>query len=156
MTVFTSPGTNVPSRISFNSGFLDFGTNRIVNIDNISLNVEWSIADLFVINSIKPADKARHSQKVSLSAKIKSFSPELTQFAFGSSVAGTPLESDTLDGQPTLQNPVLTVYDQNSKEIQYQLSNALFKSYKVATKAEDYSEWDIEIEARDIVALNTI
>jgi len=154
-TSFTSAGSNITSRIAFNSGTLDFGSNRLVMVDNLSLSVEWSIADIFVLSSIKPQDKARHSQKTTLSGKIKSFAPEMENMAMGSSTSGTPNNISTLDGQPTLQNPVLTVYDKSGKEIQYQFSSALFKSSKLSTKNEAYAEWDFDLEALDIVIVYT-
>lgn len=152
---FTSPGTNVPSRIVFNSGYLDFGSQRIVQVDNVTLSLEFSTSPLYVLNSILGQDLVRHSAKVSLSGKIKSFSPEADSIAFGSSVAGSPMELDVLDGQPTFTNPVLTAYDRNNKQVQYQFINAIFKSSKANLKSEDYAEWDFEIEAINIKALYT-
>ncbi len=154
MSSFSTPGTSVTQRVVFNSGTIDFGTNRLVAIDNVSLSVEWTTAGLYVLNSIKPADLVRHTQKVTLSGKLKSWPAEMMQLAMGSSTAGTPNEIDTLDGQPTLLNPVVTFFDRNNKEIQYQFKNALFKSSKLSAKMEDFAEVDFEIEAMDILALN--
>ena len=152
---FINPGNNVTQRITFNSGTIDFGNSRLVEIDNVSINIEWTLVPLYVLNSIKPQDYTRATQKVSMSAKMKSFSPEAYETAMGSSTIGTPSEIDTLDGQPTLQNPVLTFFDRNGKEYQYQLSGALFKSYKMSAKMEDYAEWDIELEAKDMTIIYT-
>lgn len=152
---FTPAGNNLSQRISFNSGTLDFGNSRIVTIDNISISIEWGIADLFILGSIKPQYKAKHSQKVSLSAKLKSYEPELEMMILGSSSIGNPNNIITLDGQATLQNPVVTLFDQNGKEIQYQFSGAVFKSTKASPKNEDYTEWDVELEALDIVEVYT-
>src|SRR5579871_5707793 len=116
MTQFTTPGTNLPSRISFNSGTIDFGNSRMVQVDNISLALEYTIAPLFVLGSIKPADQVRHTQKVTMSGKIKSFMAEMDMLIFGSSTIGVPNNAITLDGQPTLQNPVVTLFDRNGKE----------------------------------------
>lgn len=155
MTNFSPAGNNVSQRISFNSGTLDFGNSRIVLIDNISISIEWGLADLFILGSIKPQYKAKHSQKVSLSAKTKSYEPELEMMILGSSSIGVPNNIFTLDGQATLQNPVVTLFDSNNKQVQYQLSGAVFKSTKLAAKMEDYSEWDIELESLDIVEVYT-
>jgi hypothetical protein len=152
---FTLPGTNVTSRVVFNSGAIDFGNNRLVQIDNIALTIEWTLTDLFVLGSIKPVDKVRHSQKVLMSGKIKSYPPELEMVMAGSSSIGTPNQILTLDGQPSYQNPVVTLYDRNNKEIQYQFSNVLFKSNKLTARQEEYSEWDFELEAIDITELYT-
>lgn len=153
MPAFIPGGNNVTQRIVFNSGFLDFGSNRIVDIDSVDLTIEWSLAPLYVLSSIKPQDYTRHTQKISMSGKLKSFPAEMYQLALGSSTAGNPNEIDALDGQPTLTNPVLTMFDRNNKEIQYQLLGALFKSNKLSAKMEDYAEFDFELEAKDITAL---
>lgn len=152
---FTSAGNNITQRIVFNAGTLDFGTKRLVDVDNLSLSIDWTVLGLYVLGSIKPADLVRHTQKVTLTGKIKSFAPELENLALGSSTAGTPETINTFDGQPTLQSPVLTVFDRNAKEIQYQFSGALFKSSKLATRSENFAEWDFELEAKDIVVLYT-
>ncbi len=152
---FTNPGNNVNQRITFNSGTLDFGGSRLVDLDNVALSVEWSMNPLFVLNSIKPADYARSQQKVTLTGKIKSFAPEWIESALGSSTIGTPQEIDTLDGQPTLLSPVLTFFDRNGKEYQYQFSGAIFKSYKMNAKMEDYADWDFELEAKDVAIVYT-
>jgi len=153
---FQTPGSNIIQRIVFNSGTLDFGSNRLVDLNNIALTIEWTLNTLYVINTIKPADIARHSQRVNLTGKIKAFAPEMENLAWGSSAAGTPNEIDTLDGQPTLAAPVLTFYDRNGKEIQYQLSGAVFKSSKATATMGEFAEWDFELEAQDIVALYSV
>lgn len=152
---FISAGANTPTRIVFNSGSLDFGNQRIVQVDSLSLGLEYGTNFLYVLGSIIGQDLVRHSVKATLSGKIKSFSPEADSIAYGSSVIGTPNELDVLDGQATLANPVLTIYDRNGKEIQYQFINALFKSSKASFKAEDYAEFDFELEALNIKLLYT-
>ena len=153
MASFTNPGTNVPQRITFNSGYIDFGNNRLVDVENVNIAVEWTVNELYVLGSIKPQDLVRHSQKVTMSGKIKSFAPEMEAIAYGSSIIGTPNEIDTLDGQPSFTNPVCTFFDRNNKEVQYQFSNAIFKSSKATLKAEDFGEFDFELEAMDISKL---
>ena len=151
---FISPGTPTTVRVVFNSGTLDFGTNRIVEIDNVSLSLDYTVEALYVLGSIKPQDLVRHTQKTTLTGKMKSFPPEMLALALGASTPGTPNEIDTLDGQPTFVNPVLTFFDRNNKEIQYQLKNALFKSNKLNAKMEEFAEFDFEIEASDLLALD--
>jgi len=155
MGAFTNPGNNTTSRVSFNSGYIDFGNSRLVQVDNVSLTIEWTTSPLFVLNSIKAADLVRHTEKVSMSGKIKSYPLEMDMVVMGSSSIGTPDTAIALDGQPTFQNPVVTLYDRNGKEIQYQLSNAIFKSNKLTSKMEDYSEWDFELEAIDLTIVAT-
>ncbi len=155
MSAFINSGANVPTRIVFNSGTLDFGGQRIVDVDNLSLSLEYGTNFLYVLGSIIGQDLVRHSVKATLSGKIKSFSPEADSIAYGSSVVGTPMELDVLDGQPTLTNPVLTIYDRNGKEIQYQFQSALFKSSKANLKAEDFGEFDFELEALNVKLLYT-
>jgi len=155
MTAFTAAGTPVPSHIVFNSGTLDFGAERQVMLEDIELSLEYSLAPLYVLGSIKPQYYARHTQKVTLSAKLKSYSPGLVAMVAGSSSGSNPLNILTLDGQPTLQNPVATFFDATGNEYQYQLQNALFKSHKASLKMEDYAEFDFEMEASDITILST-
>ena len=100
-----------------------------------------------------PADLVRHSQKVTVTGKIKSFAAEMQSIAMGSSAIGTPNNLFPLDGQPTFTNPVFTGFDRNGKEYQYQFYNVLFKSTKGSFKAEDFGEFDFEMEAMDISAL---
>ena len=155
-TPFTTPGSNIPSRISFNSGTIDFGSNRLVNVENISIELKWSSAPMFVLNSIKPAYIARHSQSVNITGTVQSFSPEMETVSWASSTTGTPSNINTLDGQPTLLNPVITLFDQNGKEFQYQVLNALFTSDKASLKNEAYTTWDFTIEAIDITLVYTV
>lgn len=152
---FIPGGTNTTTRLVFNSGTLDFGSNRLVDVDNIVITYEFSVADIYVLGSIKRADIARSNQKVTVTGMIKSFSPELEMFSLGSSTTGTPQEIDAPDAQPTLINPVFTAFDRNGKQIQYQIINALFKSNKATFKAEEYGTWDFEIDAIDIKEVYT-
>lgn len=156
MSGFTNPGSNVPTRVSFNSGTIDFGSNRVVDVNNINIEVRWSSAPMYVLNSIKIQNLARHSEAVTISGQIKSWSPEMEMLSFGSSTIGTPQEIDTLDGQPTLINPVITLFDNNNKEVQYQVVNALFTSDKTGLRAEDYTTWDFTIECSDIKLIYTV
>jgi hypothetical protein len=151
---FVSTGAAVPTRVTFNTGTLNFGNSQIVNIDNITLDIEWSLSPLFVLGSIKPQDLVRHTQKVALTGKLISFPAEMAAMALGSSTIGTPTEIDTLDGQPTFQSPVATFTDRNGKEIQYQLTGAIWKKFSLSAKNEAYGEWDFELEAKDITALD--
>ena len=152
---FTPAGQNVSNRISFNSGTIDFGNSRSVQVDSISMSIEYTLTPLFVLGSIKPQFYARHTQKVSMTGKIKSYAPEMDMLALGSSSIGVPNQILTLDGQPTLSNPVMTLFDTNGKEIQYQVTGAVFKSTKMAAKMEDYAEVDFELEAMDITEFYT-
>lgn len=156
MANFQPAGTPVANRFVFNSGQIDFGNERVVAIDNISLTVEWTDMLLYVMNSIKGADIVRHSQKCTLSGKLKSYPLEMEQIALGSSVISVPSNAVTLDGQPTLQNPVVTLFDRNNKQIQYQFASALFKSTKFTGKAEDYGEWDFEMTSIDVTEVATV
>lgn len=154
-TPFQAAGTPVNNRFVFNSGQIDFGNQRVVAIDNIALNIEWTDLGLYIMNSIKMADLVRHSQKCTLSGKLKSYPLEMEMIALGSSAIGVPDNALTLDGQPTLQNPVVTLFDRNNKQIQYQFSSALFKSTKFSGKAEDYGEWDFELVSIDVSEIAT-
>ena len=153
---FQPAGTPTTNRFVFNSGQIDFGNTRVVAIDSISLAVDWTDLGLYIMNSVKMADLVRHSLKCTLSGKLKSYPLEMDMIAAGSSAIGVPDNAVTLDGQPTLQNPVVTLFDRNNKQIQYQFSNALFKSTKFTGKAEDYGEWDFELVSIDVVEVATV
>ncbi len=155
MTGFSSAGNPLPAHIVFNSGTLDFGNERLVMLDNISISLDYTLAPLYVLGSIKPQNYARHTQKVSMTAKLMSAAPSLIAMVAGSSGSSAPLNILTLDGQPTLLNPVATLFDSTGNEYQYQFSNAVFKSTKLTAKMEDYAEWDFELEASDITILST-
>jgi hypothetical protein len=155
MANFASAGTAVPNHIIFNSGTLDFGNERQVALDTVNLNLEYTMNPLYVLGSIKPQAYNRSNQKVTLTAKMKSFSPGLMAMAAGSSNGSAPLNILTYDGTPTLLNPVGTFFDQSGNQYQYQFSNALFKSANAALKMEDYAEFDFEMEASDVTVLST-
>lgn len=154
-TGFQAAGNAVNNRFAFNSGQIDFGNTRVVAIDNISLEVQWTDLGLYIMNSIKMADIVRHSQKCTLTGKLKSYPLEMEMLVTGSSAIGVPDNAITLDGQPTLQSPVVTLFDRNGKEVQYQFSSALFKSSKYTGKAESYGEWDFEMVSIDVTEVAT-
>lgn len=151
---FTPAGTPNTTQIVFNSGTLDFGNERLVMVENIDMSLEWTMAPLYVLGSIKPQNYARHTQKVTLTGKIKSFSPSTWAAAAGSSTGSAPMSILTVDGQPTLLNPVGTFYDSSNNETQYQFANAMFKSVKTSLKMEDYAEFDFELEASDLTIVS--
>lgn len=153
---FISAGNNNTQRLFFNSGTLDFGSNRLVAVESVTIGIDSTIADIYILGSIKRADIARSTLKVTMAGVIKSYAPEMEQAALGSSTVGTPQEIDYLDGQPTLLNPVFTTYDRNNKELQYQLINAIFRSNKLSAKAEVWVQWDFELDAIDIKEVYTV
>ena len=120
MVNFTASGTPVTTHIVFNSGTVDFGNERVVMIDNVAISLEYSLAPLFVLGSIKPQNYARHTQKVTMTFKAKSFAPSVLAMVAGSSGGSNPLNIFTLDGQATLLNPVFTFFDNNGNQAQYQ------------------------------------
>ena len=153
---FTTPGSNVPARVTFNSGTIDFGLNRLIDVDNLKIDVKWTAVPMYVLNSIKMAALARSSQVVTISADLMSWSPEIDNLLYGSSTIGTPQEINSLDGQPTLQNPVITCFDSNGKEFQYQVLNAIFTEDSPTLTQEQYAKWSINMTAIDINIVYTI
>jgi hypothetical protein len=150
-------GTNITSRVSFNSGYINFGNSQIVQVENVGISLEWTTLPLMVLNSIKAQDLVRHTQKVSMTGKIISYPAELDMIVAGSStIGGVTNQANTLDGQPTMQNPTVTMFDRNGKEFQYQFINAIFKSNKLTAKMEDYTTWDFELDAIDILEIYTV
>ncbi len=154
MATFKTAGSDIPNHIIFNSGTIDFGNERQVNVDNVTLALEYALAPLFVLGSIKPQNYARHTQKVTITAKIKNFSPGMMALSAGSSSGSNPLSILTLDGQASTSNPVASFYDAAGTQYQYQFTNAVFKSSKANFRAEDYGEFDFEMEASDITILS--
>lgn len=152
---FTNAATPVSTHIVFNSGTIDFGNERMVMVDNVSISLEYSLAPLYVLGSIKPQNYARHTQKVVMTCKAKSIAPSVLAMVAGSSNGSNPLNILTFDGQPALLNPVATFFDSTGNQYQYQFSNALFKSSKLNARMEDYAEFDFELEASDITILST-
>ena len=152
---FKTDGTTVTIRNVFNTGKLTFGADQVASLKACTFELSYTILDLFVMNSIVAQDHVRHAQKVTLTGKIDGFTPELELRAWGSSTAGTPNEVDNFDGQPTVQSPFLSLYDRNGKEIQYQLTNLIFKSYKLSTTSEQYGEYDFEADAISATLLYT-
>ena len=152
---FSAAGTSITPRVVFNSGYIDFGSNRIVNLESATLGIEWTTAPLYVVNSIVPQAMNRHTQKITLTGKIRSFAAETFALAMGSSTIGTPNTLIGLDGQPTLVNPVANLYDSAGKQYQYQFGNAMFKSFKTNVKMEDYADFDFELEASTLSILYT-
>jgi hypothetical protein len=148
---FIPQGSPIVARVSFNAGVLTFGNGQAVMLDNITITMDKSTAPLFVLASIIAQDLCVHSLKPSLSAKIKSFAPDFDALAYGASVPGSPNEITVLDGQPSFSSPVLTATDRNGKQIQWQFINAVFKSSKATLKAEDYAEFDFELESTNII-----
>lgn len=147
---FQPAGNNVPARVTFNSGTIDFGNNQLINVDNLKIDVKWTAVPMYVLNSIKMAALARSSFVVTITADLMSWSPEIDGLLYGSSTAGTPSEINSLDGQPTLQNPVITCYDSNGKEFQYQVLNAIFTEDSPTLTQEAYAKWSISLTAIDI------
>ncbi len=63
------------------------------------------------------------------------------------------MEIFPLDGQPTFQNPIVTLYDINNVQYQYQFINAIYKSNKLTAKMADYAEFDIELNSMNLVVI---
>jgi hypothetical protein len=147
---FNSAGTNVGARVEFNSGTFDFGSNQLVNVNNLKIDLKWDSKLMYVLNSIKIAFNARGNESVQVTGDVLSWSPELDSVLYGSSTSGSPSGIYALDGQPTLINPWLTVNDSNGKQIQYQFTNALFTADSVTFNQEDYGKWSFTLMASDL------
>jgi hypothetical protein len=148
---FNSAGTPTPNRVVFNSGYIDFGNTRLVNVDNIKIDYKYTSVPMYVLNSIKIANLARSQEAVTITGVVKTFSPEMEGLMFGSSTSsGGNIGYIALDGQPSLLNPNLTVYDQNNNEYQYQITGALFTTDTVTFTNEQFSSWDFTLTCIDI------
>lgn len=152
---FFPPGNNIANRITFNAGTINFGGQQLVQLDSATIAFESTTLPLYTVGSIQPQALVRHSLKYTLTAKVKSFPPEIEALAWGASSGGNPSGILPLDGQPTFVNPVITLFDLNNKEYQYQFINAIWKSDKLSVKMADYAEWDIELDAMNMLLLYT-
>ena len=156
MPAFNAAGTNVATRVTFNSGTIDFGSNRLINVGDLKIDVKWDGKPLYILNSTKVAFMARGNESVQVTGSINSWSPELGSVLYGSSGSGTPSAIYSLDGQPTLINPSITCFDSNGKELQYQLTGAIFTSDSIDLSQENYGKWAFTIMASDISIVYTV
>lgn len=150
--MYIAPGSPSTTYLVFNSGFLDFGNNRILNIDNLKIDYKTTEVSFMVLNSIKKVAHAKSALTVTITGKTKSLSPALEAMFFGASSSdGSTTTFSVLDGQIATQlNPVITVYDSNNVEHQYQAINALLTSNSFTTTNEGYAEWDFTLDCIDL------
>lgn len=147
--------TEVTPRLIFNSGYIDIGTSRLVDVDNVSIELSFGEKELRRLNSIKMAAHKRMTFKCSLKAKVKSINQEVMAAIMGTSASDTPSGSliTVKDGQYTAQiNPVFTAYvdDDAAKPIQFQFTDAIFTRFPTTANLEDFGEQDLEMTARDV------
>jgi hypothetical protein len=146
-------GTPLASVVTFNSGYLDFGNDRVANLDNVKIETTVTEAQLRQLNSIKMVALKRKGLTVKLTAKLKSWNKEplIDFFGISSSDSGGTLIS-FYDGQQTTSNPVFTAYvdDLTAKPFQCQLTDAVILAMPLTASIENYGELDVDIIARDI------
>jgi hypothetical protein len=146
-------GTPVNERLIFNSGFIDFGSNRIVDVDNAAVEISFSEGELRRLNSIKLASHKRKTFKCGLKAKVKAMSKEVFGTIFGTTATdGSGTLITVKDGQPTQLDPVFTAYvdDDVAKPIQFQFTDAVCMSMPVTSSLENYGEYDLDLACRDV------
>ena len=152
-----SAGTPLSQRVIFNSGQVDFGSNRLINLDNVAIEITVADAQLRRLNSIKMAALKRRTFSVTLRGKVKSFNKEMFTTYFGeSSVDGTGTLITFKDGQQSTLNPVFTalVDDDALKPFQCQFTDAVITAMPISTALEEYGEVDFEMIARDVSVFN--
>ncbi len=154
---YIPPSTLLNSQISFNSGQVDFGNNRLIQLDNVKLEVTTADKRLSQLNSIKASALKRATFTVKLSGKVKSFNKEMFETYFGvSSQDGSGTLISFYDGQQSTLNPVFTaiINDDSNQPFQCQLSNAVITSMPVTTSMENYGEVDFALTAVDVTIYN--
>lgn len=140
-------------RVTFNSGYLDFGAAGIISLDNVKIETTVTDKQLRQLNSIKMAALKRSTLTIKITGKVKSFNKEAFASYFGaSSVDGSGTLLSFLDGQQTSLNPNFTQYvdDNLSKPFQCQLVNAVILSMPITASIENYGEVDFDMIATDI------
>ena len=140
-------------RVTFNSGYLDFGTFGVVTLDNVKIEITVSDKQLRVLNSIKIASIKRSTFTVKLTGKVKSFNKEAFCDYFGtSSVDGSGTLISFKDGQQSSLSPNFTSYvdDNLAKPFQCQLTGAVILSMPISASIENYGEVDFDMIATDI------
>ncbi len=149
-----TPGTPVAERLIFNSGLLDLGTNELVDVENITVEITFAEKELRRLNSIKMASHKRATFKCGLRARVKAMSKEVFTKIMGTiATDGSGSLISVTDGQYTATlNPVLTVYvdDNVAKPIQFQFSDAFITTSPVTAALEEYGVIDIDLVARDV------
>jgi hypothetical protein len=149
-----SPGTPVTERLLFNSGYIDLGSSRLVDVQNVSLEITFVEKELRRLNSIKMAAHKRAGFKCTLKGKVKSINQEMLAAAMGTSAADTPTGTliTVKDGQQTTLNPNFTGYvdDDAAKPIQFQFTDAIFTRLPTNANLEDFGDQDFELSARDV------
>jgi hypothetical protein len=146
-------GTPVSERLIFNSGYLDFGSSQLVDVDNVSIEISFGEKELRRLNSIKMASHKRSTFKCSLKAKVKSINQEIMALLMGTiTVDGSGHLITVKDGQAAQLDPVFTGYvdDDVLKPIQFQFTDAVCTRLPTAANLEEFGEQDIELSARDV------
>lgn len=151
---YITPGTPVTERLIFNSGLLDLGTDELVDVENITVEITFAEKELRRLNSIKMASHKRATFKCGMKARVKAMSKEALGKIMGTStVDGAGTLISVKDGQYTnVLNPVLTTYvdDDVTKPIQFQFSDAIIITSPVTAALEEYGVIDLDLVARDV------
>jgi hypothetical protein len=146
-------GTTIEQRLFFNSGYIDFGSNRLVDVDNVTVETVFSEKELRRLNSIKMSSHKRSTLKCSLRGKTKSINHEVMYKLMGKQtveVSGRTISVE--DGQASALNPVFTTYinDDVNQPVQFQFTDAILTANPTAATLENFGEMDFTLESRDI------
>lgn len=149
-----STGTDLSENFIFNSGYITIGSDRFVDLDNVTIEVSFTTKEVRRLNSIIVGSLKRAGFTTKLKGKIKSFNRQLLGYTFGSSsVDGTGTDYIVKDGQyDTTLNPIFTGFigDNTLQAWQYQFTDAIITSLPLTAKMEDFDELDFEMVARNV------
>jgi len=150
-----STGTPLSQKVTFNSGYVTFGTSQLVNLENVTIETNFTEKELRVINSIKMATHKRSTFKTSLKGKVRSMNKELLAIITGTSSAdGSGTLYTVKDGQQATLNPIFTTYIDDDtttpKVIQFQFSDAILTTLPLSQATEDFGAYDFELSAIDV------
>lgn len=150
-----SSGQNLSQQVFFNTGYMDINGFRVATLQDISISAGFTLKEIRALGTIKMVVAPKRTNwKPSAKFKAKSINQQLIGYLWGSStVDSTGWDYNVVDGQVVLSSVVITAYanDDATKIMQYQFTNAVFGTGTVNYKMDDAAEFDMEIQAQDLM-----
>lgn len=147
-----STGTPITAKRLFNSGYITLGTNQLVDVQDIAINLGFDSKELKALNSIVLQAIRRANFKVEVSFNVSGNSSQLTALFFSSSSPSVSGQDFTVkDGQADATTFNITGYvdDDQTKAVQYQIANAMITKSNTTKSLEGF-----EMTAYTVVGTN--